>query len=324
MRMQAVDVKDSAGRLLFFPIFRPSGKKLMAKGHLMREEDVQVLNAEGLNRIWVAELEQGEVGEDYAASVIASEVGCGSLEIRLLAGGRANLLATESCCVLVDEDLLREINEGGCLAVATSPNFSYAVAGQRVACVKTTPFAVPQGEMEATRVKLREQGPILQGRPIRHPVVAVLYCDPLNGERARQLFEGIMRTRLERFGSGSTFVLTAVEEEGPVARALEHLLRHHPTVLLIASTTAPAGPNDVVGQAMERVGCKLERFLAPVEPGNLLLLSYAGETAVVSAPGCFRSPKSNVVDLVLPPLLARYRVTTAEVSRLGHGGLLQQ
>src|SRR2546425_4514726 len=139
--MQAVDVKISAGRLLFHPIFRPSGKKLMAKGHLLSEEDIRLLDAEGLERIWVAELEQGEVGEDYAASVIASDVGCGSLEIRLVAGGRANLMTTENCCVLVDDQLLRDANQMGCLAVATSANFSFAQAGQRVATVKTVPFA---------------------------------------------------------------------------------------------------------------------------------------------------------------------------------------
>ena len=87
MKMQAVDVKDSLGRLLFHPIFRSSGKKLMAKGHLLSEEDIRLLGAEGLDRVWVAELEQGEVSEDYAGSVIAPEVCCGSLEIRLVAGG---------------------------------------------------------------------------------------------------------------------------------------------------------------------------------------------------------------------------------------------
>jgi molybdenum cofactor cytidylyltransferase len=93
-------------------------------------------------------------------------------------------------------------------------------------------------------------------------------------------------------------------------------------VILIASTTAPAGPDDVVGRALRRLGCRLERFLAPVEPGNLLLLAYAGDIPVVAAPGCFRSPKPNIVDILLPPLLARYRVGSAEVAGLGHGGLL--
>ena len=119
--MQDLDVKCSAGRVLFHPIFRPSGKKLMAKGHLLSEEDIRLLDAEGLQRVWVAELEQGEVPEDYAASVIASEVGCGSLEVKLAAGGRANLMATENCCLLVDDQLLRQVNCTGCLAVATGP-----------------------------------------------------------------------------------------------------------------------------------------------------------------------------------------------------------
>ena len=321
--MEAVEVRHSAGRLLFHPIFRSSGKKLMAKGHLLSDEDIRLLGAEGLERIWVAELEQGEVGEDQAANVIAAELSCGSLEIRMVAGGRANLMATENCCVLVDDLLLRDINQSGHVAVATNPNFTFARAGQRVAVVKTTPFAVTQEAMDGTLGVLRARGPLLQGRPIRQPVVAVLYSDPLQGERARALFEGILTTRLERLGVAASYALCALEEEAPVARALEHLLRAHPTVVLIPSTTAPAGPDDVVGRAMLRLGCQLERFLAPVEPGNLLLLAYSGEVPVLSAPGCFRSPKPNVVDLLLPPLLARYHVAAAEVAGLGHGGLLQ-
>jgi hypothetical protein len=44
----------------------------------------------------------------------------------------------------------------------------------------------------------------------------------------------------------------------------------------------------------------------------------------MSAPGCFRSLRPNVVDLLLPPLLARYRVSNRELACLGHGGLLNQ
>ena len=116
--------------------------------------------------------------------------------------------------------------------------------------------------------------------------------------------------------------LSCVEEENAVARTLQQALRASPAVTLIASTTAPAGPEDVVGQAMVRIGCHIERFLAPVEPGNLLLMSYKDECPLVSAPGCFRSAKPNVVDLILPPMLARYRVSGWEVACLGHGGLL--
>ncbi len=322
MKAQTVGVKESTGRILCCTIFRPGGRKLLAKGHVLSEEDVRLLETEGLGQVWVTELEEGEVGEDDAVSQAAAEMGCGCLEIRLAAGGRANLFATEDCCVLVDDELLKQINCTASIVIATNMNFSFAVAGQRIATVKSAPFAIAQAQLEAVISILRERGPILQARPIRKPAIAILYTDPVHGDRAKQLFESIMRQRLEHFGMAPSFVLAAQEEETAVARGMQHLLRTKPAVILVASTTAPAGPDDVIGRAMVRIGCHLERFLAPVEPGNLFLLGYKDETPLVSAPGCFRSAKANVVDLVLPPLMARYRVSGWEVACLGHGGLL--
>jgi molybdenum cofactor cytidylyltransferase len=322
MKAQTVDVKCSTGRVLCCTVFKPGGKKLLAKGHIISDEDIRVLESEGMDKIWVTELEEGEVGEDDAVCTVASEMGCGSLEIRLAAGGRANLLATENCCVLVDDELLKQINCTSSIVIATSLNFSFAAVGQRIATVKSAPFAVGKEQLEGVTSILKERGPILQARPVRNPIVGILYTDPVNGDRARQLFENIMRQRLERFGVTANLVLSCVEEENAVSRALQHLLRSKPSVILVASTTAPAGPEDVVGRAMDKVGGQLERFLAPVEPGNLLLMAYKDDVPVVSAPGCFRSAKPNVVDLVLPPLLARYRVSGWEVACLGHGGLL--
>jgi molybdenum cofactor cytidylyltransferase len=322
MKAQTVEVKESMGRVLCCTIFRPGGRKLLAKGHVLSEEDVRLLEVEGLGQVWVTELEDGEVGEDDAVRQAASEMGCGCLEIRLAAGGRANLFATEDCCVLVDDELLKQINCTASIVIATNLNFSFARKDQRIATVKSAPFAVAQAHLEAVINILKERGPILQARPIRNPSVGILYSDPLHGDRAKQLFESIMRQRLEHFGITPAFALAAQEEEVAVARSLQHLLRAKPAAILVASTTAPAGPDDVIGRAMTRIGCHLERFLAPVEPGNLFLLGYKEEMPIVSAPGCFRSAKPNVVDLVLPPLLARYRVSGWEVACLGHGGLL--
>lgn len=322
MKAQTVDIRESMGRILCCTIFRPGGKKLLAKGHVLREEDIRLLETEGMESVWVTELEDGEIGEEDAVAQVATEMGCGCMEIRMAAGGRANLVATEDCCVLIDDELLKQINCTASIVIASLPNFAYAKAGTRVATVKSAPFAVASEQLEAVTSILRERGPILQCRPIRRPTVGVLYSDPLCADRARQLFEGVMRQRLDRFGVTANFVLSSCEEEGAVTRSMQHLLRNRPTAILVASTTAPAGPEDVIGRSIIGMGCHIERFLAPVEPGNLLLLGYHEETPIVSAPGCFRSAKTNVVDLILPPLLARYRVSGWEIACLGHGGLL--
>ena len=322
MRAQTVEIEQSTGRILSSAIFRPGGKKLLAKGHILRQEDIRVLISEGMSRIWVAEIEDGEVAEDEAVCAVAGEIACGTYEIQLAPGGRANLIATENCCVLVDDDLLRQVNCTSGVVIATVLNFSFAMAGQRIATIKSAPFAVSRSDFDGLINMLRERGPIMQARPVRNASVAVLYSDPVNGDRAKTLFEPVLRQKLDRFGIRSHASVCALENEEHVSRGLQHLLRAKPTVVLVASTTAPAGPEDAVGQAMTKIGCQIERFLAPVEPGNLMLMGYHAETPIIAVPGGFRSLKPNVVDLMLPPVLARYRVSTWEVSCLGHGGLL--
>src|SRR5689334_6064720 len=181
MRAQTVDVKTSTGRVLCCTVFRPGGKKLLAKGHVISDEDIRVLESEGMDSIWITELEEGEVGEDDAVCAVASEMGCGSFEIRLAAGGRPNLLATENCCVLADAEVLKQINSPSSVVIASALNFSYAVAGQRIATVKSDPFAVAKEQLDAITSILRERGPILQARPVRSPTVGVLYTDPVSG-----------------------------------------------------------------------------------------------------------------------------------------------
>jgi molybdenum cofactor cytidylyltransferase len=322
MRAQTVDIQEGAGRILSSTIFRPSGKKLMARGHLLRAEDIRALEMEGMKQVWVTQLEEGEISEDEAVWGVAAELACGSYRVEPVCGGRANLVAAETVCTLVDEDLLREVNGISGLVIATMLNFSMVARGQRIATVKSAPFAVSREYFEKSISVLREKGPLLQARPMHARRIGVVYCDPLDGERARALFEPVVRQKLKRFGVSSHYGVTSLETDDQISRSIQYLINRGAGVVLIASTTAPAGPDDAVGRGMTKVGCPIERYLAPVEPGHLLLLGYKNEIPVVSAPGCFRSLRTNVVDLLLPPMMARYRISRWEVACLGHGGLL--
>ena len=322
MKARVIDVSNSEGRILLSTICH-AGKTLFHTGHRIDGDDVQMLQSEALGDVWVAELEEGEIGEDEAVMQVASQIGCGSLEVRPAAGGRANVFATEASCVLVDADLLKQTNAINGLVIATSRNFSYARAGQRVSTVKSTPFVVARTQLASVLSLLAEKGPILQARPIHTAEVGVVFTDPEGGLRASQLFETIMGQRLERLGALAAFSQICMEQEEALAGALQQLLQSRPAVILVASTTAPAGPYDSVGRAMLRAGCQIEHFLAPVEPGTLLLLGYKDDVPILSAPGCFRSAKPNVLDLVLPPMLAKYRLSSWDIASLGHGGLLE-
>ena len=323
MKAESVQIEQSTGRTLYSSISGLAGKRRLATGHILGPQDVLHLQSLGVKQIWVAQLENGEVSEDEAVCAVAGETVCGPCEILLARGGRVNLVATENCCVLVDHDLLCRVNCMSGVAIATAMNFSYATAGQRIATIKSSPFAVSQSSLDSLLEMLRECGPVLQARPIRAAKVAVLYSDPIRADRGRRLLESVLRRKLEFFGIETHLSLAVLENEKDVSRGLQNLLQSEPAVVLVASTTAPAGPEDTIGVAMTEIGCKIERFLAPVEPGNLLLMSYRDNIPILSAPGCFRSANTpGVIDLLLPPLLAGYRVSGFEIAALGHGGLL--
>ena len=66
MKARTVDVKSSTGRILCCTVFKTGGKKLLAKGHVISDEDIRVLESEGMENVWVTELE--EFGDDAKAS----------------------------------------------------------------------------------------------------------------------------------------------------------------------------------------------------------------------------------------------------------------
>jgi molybdenum cofactor cytidylyltransferase len=53
------------------------------------------------------------------------------------------------------------------------------------------------------------------------------------------------------------------------------------------------------------------------------MLAYHGAVPIMGAPGCARSPKANIVDILLPRLLAGDRLDQAAMIHMGHGGLLE-
>ena len=108
-----------------------------------------------------------------------------------------------------------------------------------------------------------------------------------------------------------------------LAEALCRQIKRGCELVLLAGETSTMDYNDVAPRAVRQAGGQVVVVGAPVEPGNLLMLASIDETPVVGLPGCARSPKENVVDRVLPALLAGERVSAADVAGMGHGGLVE-
>jgi molybdenum cofactor cytidylyltransferase len=117
-------------------------------------------------------------------------------------------------------------------------------------------------------------------------------------------------------------------DEGAVAAAVAELRAMGAELIISAGETSVVDLEDVTPRGIRLAGGRVEHYGAPVEPGNLLLLAYLdgaqseAPLPVLGAPGCVRSRDANIVDLLLPRLMAGERVRKRDIVALGHGGLL--
>jgi len=161
----------------------------------------------------------------------------------------------------------------------------------------------------------------------RRRVSLILSGSQLSQERIVKSFDSALRQRLKALGSDIDTVdfipLDEEEDEVRLSQMIARRIREGSELIVMAGETAIMDRHDIAPRAVERSGGQVICFGAPVDPGNLLMLAEVDHVPVMGAPGCARSPKDNIVDLVLPRLLVGDRMEREDVIAFAHGGLLE-
>ena len=322
MKFGPVPVEQAVGRILAHNHTSPDGRRAFRKGYVVQAEDLPALRSLVGARVYVAELEVDDVHEDAAARRLAQAVVGAGVRQGPAAGGRVNLIAVERGVLVLDLDRLDQVNALDGLTVATRRQHSVVQPRAIVATVKVIPYAVPEARLRQAEALA---GPVVGVRPLPARRVGVVLTSSDNGRtRTLETLEPPIRSRVEALGSQVVAVLPVAHTEDAVAQAIAQLTDLGAEAVIIGGETSIMDAADITPQGVRQAGGVVEGYGVPAEPGNLLLLAYLGDRPVLGAPGCVRSRHSNVVDLVLPRLLAGERLTRRDLAALGHGALLQE
>ncbi|HJS17281.1 MAG TPA: molybdopterin-binding protein [Anaerolineales bacterium] len=327
MKFEAVALSSAKGKILGHNIAGSNGQRLLRKGKPLTDEDLESLRVLGRSSVYVAELEPQDVDENTAARRVAQAV-CGpGLHISGVASGRANLIADEMGLLRIDVERLGQINDLNGMTLATILTHFPVRARQIVATVKIIPYAVPESTVSDVEAIASGNKPIVRVDALPSRSVGMILSGSTSlHERLVSDFSPL-RDRIDRLGSvvsRTDFVALDDEaDEAALAIMLKEQVATGIRMILLAGETAIMDSHDIVPRAIERAGGHVESVGAPVDPGNLLMLAYIDDVPVVGAPGCARSRKINIVDWILPRLLAGDRLTRRDIVQLGHGGLLQ-
>jgi molybdenum cofactor cytidylyltransferase len=328
MKFSPVPLDRAAGKILGHNIAGPDGQRRLRKGRPLTAADIDLLRALGRQTVYVAELEPGDVDENQAARRMMRALAGPGLRLPGAASGRANALAAVLGILRVDGPRLQRINEHEGVTLATLEANTPVRPPQMVATVKIIPFALPETTVAAVEAIAAEAAPLLRVDPLPARSVSLIFSgSPSLRERLTADFAPLLE-RLEALGAQvASLDFVALDDEAgeaALARALQARQAAGTDMVVLAGETAIMDRHDIVPRAVERVGGHVEVLGAPVDPGNLLMLAYLDRVPIVGAPGCARSRKPNIVDWVLPRLLAGDRLTRADITGLGLGGLLEE
>ncbi len=291
------------------------------KGHILRQEDIPQLRRMGKNHVYIFEMNDSLYHEDEAAGRIASLLAGANLEQTEPSEGRINLKATVNGMVRIDRKVLYDVNSFPNVIVSTLHDYSPVQAGQIIAGTRIIPLTIEKEKITAVETALKASGPIISifpSKPLKAGIV-VTGSEVFNG-LIEDRFGPILTDKIDKYGAVLQGILYAPDDETIIASRIHELIGQGAEVILISGGMS-VDPDDVTPTAIASVSDRIVTYGAPVLPGAMFMLAYAGSVPLLGIPGCGMYRKITILDLVFPRIMAGIPVERHDIIELGHGGL---
>ena len=330
LAMKTIRVHDAVGSILCHDITRivPGESKgpVFRKGHVVRQEDVEVLLQVGKEHLYVFESLPGMVHENDAAARIIAAVAGSNLAHTEPKEGRIDLLAACDALLRIDVPVLNRINSLGEISVATIHTMQHVTKGRPVAGARVVPLMIEDEKLRQLESFVSE--PVIEVLPLRRAKVGVVTTgSEVFYGRIQDAFGPVLRKKFAALGSTVVGQTLTSDEVPMTAGAIRDFLEQGADLIVVTGGMS-VDPDDRTPTAIRASGAEVASYGAPVYPGAMFLLAYAqgaaGRVPVLGLPGCVMYHKASIFDLIVPRLLAGLEVSAADVAALGHGGFCAQ
>ena len=150
--MKKINVKEAVGMTLCHDITEiiPGGFKgaKFLKGHIIREDDVEVLLSLGKENIYIWEEDENFVHENDAAEFIRKQVMGNGMSASEVREGKINFVAEYDGLYKINTELLNKINSIGEIIIASKFNNIPVKKGETVAATRIIPLRIEKKQLE--------------------------------------------------------------------------------------------------------------------------------------------------------------------------------
>jgi molybdopterin biosynthesis enzyme len=324
--IKTVQVEEAVGLTLAHDIteIRPGEFKGPAfrKGHTVCEDDVCRLQRLGKNHLYVIDLEEDEIHENEAATILAGALaGEGVCWDNNPREGKIDLYAAMNGLLRVDVPALTAFNLVDEVMCATLHHHTLVQKGEKIAATRAIPLIMPRAPIERAAAIARQNGAVVSVAPLRQARAGLIITgNEVYHGLIKDRFAPILATKIEALGSQVAAVEFLPDDAQAIAGTVRSLLSRGCDLILLTGGMS-VDPDDVTRHGIRLAGATQMHYGSAVLPGAMFLMAYIDTVPVLGVPACALHHPVTVLDLVLPRVLAGERLGKVELAFLGHGGL---
>ena len=323
--MKKIRVEDAVGMALCHDItaMRDGFKGAAFKrGHVITPEDIPALLDLGKRTVFVWEENAGEIHEEDAALRMAAMAPVEGAHYTAPSEGKVLLMADRRGMFRVDTALLQQINSIGDITISTLPDHYPVEPGARLASMRIVPL-VTKEEQILRAEQLCADKKLLDLRPYQEKKLGVIITgSEIYSGRIKDKFEPVVRAKMKQYPAQILGVTICDDDLDMITSEAKKFLDRGADFLIFTGGMS-VDPDDLTPTAIRTLGADIVTHGVPSQPGNMTLVAYLGETAILGVPGAAISLPTTIFDVLLPQIFAGDRITKADLIRLGDGGLCQ-
>ena len=325
--MKKIPVRESVGSVLCHDITQivPGVVKDRAfkKGHVIKEEDIQLLLSLGKENIYVWEAKQGYLHENDAAErlkVLTAGVGLTFSEVK---EGKINFIAEYDGLLTINTKLLYALNSLGEIILATLHNNYPVKKGQKVAGTRVIPLVIEEDKIKKAEDLIGDAKIVSVIPYVPMKVGIVTTGSEVYHGRIKDAFGPVIRSKVAEYGCEVLGQAILSDDENKITEAVDAWIEQG-AEMVICTGGMSVDPDDVTPTAIQNTGAEIVTYGSPVLPGAMFLLAYKGNIPILGLPGCVMYSRRTIFDLVLPRVLAKEKLSFADIAAYGHGGLCME
>ena len=323
--MKKVKVQDAIGMTLCHDItamvdgFKGAAFK---RGHVITQEDIPKLLDIGKQHVFIWEENAGEIHEEDAARRLSQMTTVNGAHYGSISEGKVQLFADQDGMFRVDKALLAAVNRIGDITITTLPDHYPVKAGDRLASMRIVPLVTEERQIaEAEALCAGKQ--LYDLRPFKPLKVGIIITgSEIYHGRIKDKFERVARAKLAHYPAEILGVHVCDDELEMIVGAGRALLADG-AELLIFSGGMSVDPDDLTPSAIREMGAEIVSYGVPSQPGNMTLVAYLDQAALLGVPGAAISRPTTMFDVLLPQIFCGDPLTKDDLIRLGEGGLCQ-